>query len=224
MLVVAPRQRLARPLGRLLRSVGYRATALDTVDDALEALRHNGYGLVLVHRDLMNADGLELLSALRQKGDDTPVILLGCRGGPWERIAALNEGADDCLDDAFVPDELIARIGSVMRRPRRLVGARLRLGNIVFDTLARTLLVDGRRCALSARELRLCELFLRTGGEAVSRALLQSAASATESACSATAIGAAISQLRRKLALAGATVKVEALRGRGYRISEAGLP
>ena len=93
--------------------------AVDWVRDAAAAqatLASERFDLVLLNLGLPQGDGLDVLRALRARGDAVPVIVLTARDGPGDKVAGLDAGADDYLVKPFDLDELGARIRAVLRR------------------------------------------------------------------------------------------------------------
>src|SRR5262249_44646141 len=80
-----------------------------------------------------DGDGLALLRELRGRKDPIPVLILTARGGVHDRVSGLRSGADDYLVKPFAFEELVARLGALLRRPGQLLGSSLRLANLAFD-------------------------------------------------------------------------------------------
>lgn len=97
------------------------------------------FDLVLLDRTLPDGDGLSLVPAMRASSPGLPIIVLSARGEVSDRVAGLDEGADDYLIKPFSLDEMLARIRAIRRRPADLAGEEIQAGSLVFDpSISRT--------------------------------------------------------------------------------------
>ena len=87
-------------------------------DEAIAAVARQAFDLILLDLGLPGRDGVEILTALRQKGIKTPVLVLTARDTLDDRVAGLDAGADDYLVKPFAFAELLARIRALLRRGR----------------------------------------------------------------------------------------------------------
>lgn len=190
------------------------------LEDARQMLDAVQYGAVLLDLGLGDGDGLTLVRQRRAGRDPVPIIVITARGGLEDRIAGLNAGADDYVLKPFDVDELVARLQAVFRRQGSLAGARLEAGNVVLDTLSGDLFVDGRHVLFSARERQLAELLLRRAGQVVSKKLAEDQLFGLEEPVGSNAVEVYAHRLRRRLEGAGATIRIETIRGLGYLLRE----
>lgn len=93
---------------------------VSTLELGEEACRRGIHDAVLLDRKLPDGDGLDLIPVLRKERSGVPVIVLSALGRADQRIAGLDNGADDYLAKPFSVDELLARLRAVMRRPSQL--------------------------------------------------------------------------------------------------------
>jgi len=112
--------------------------------------------------------GLEVLGALRAQGVTTPVLLLAIRATVDDRVAALDAGADDCVEMAVAPPELHARVRALARRGTT-DPVRLCVGDMELDPMARAARRAGRPLQLTYREFQLLEYLVRHQGEVLTR-------------------------------------------------------
>ncbi|HEY5396522.1 MAG TPA: response regulator transcription factor, partial [Trebonia sp.] len=166
--------------------------------------------------------GLDLIRQLRDGrrgsvGQGTPVLMLTARDTPTDRIAGLDGGADDYLVKPFDFGELLARLRALQRRTRP-PQLRLRVGDLEFDPAARQAEVDGRSSpALTMTELGILEtLMRRSPGIATRLAIAQQVWPDEADAFGSNTIDVHLARLRAKLT--GAGVRIETVRGVGYRI------
>ncbi len=183
---------------------------------AEEAALSGQYDLVLLDRTLPDGDGLGLIPRIRAKNPGVPVIVLSARGELSDRIAGLDEGADDYLSKPFALEEMLARIRAVRRRPTELTAEEIRVGRLLFDLTFEEASVDGARLDLPRRELRVLAALLRRRGRTVLRESLEQAVYGFDDEVQSNTLDSHISRLRRKLGEAGAEVEIHAIRGVGY--------
>lgn len=135
---------------------GFVVTETGDGQSALEHLRSHHTDLVVLDVMLPAADGLTVLSALREKGD-TPVILLTARGEETDRVLGLELGADDYVVKPFSPRELAARVRTVLKRTMTAVqtGERIEFEDVRIDPASREVRVDGAAVELTPKEFDL---------------------------------------------------------------------
>jgi DNA-binding response OmpR family regulator len=212
-------------LGRLLAgNLGHQGMAVDvarTLGDAQSLLATCAYDLILLDLRLPDGTGIDLLRRLRSERVDTPVIIVSATDAVADRITGLREGADDYVIKPFSLDELVARIGAVLRRPGRMLGVNLATGNLAFNTVSREVTIGGAPVTMPRRELAALEALMRADGRVVTRESLEGAVYALEDDRQSNVLESTISRLRRRLESDGATVGIRVVRGVGYRIGQA---
>jgi len=190
--------------------------ALNGRDGLAQALKTT-YDLIVLDVMLPIVNGFTVLQQLRRR-KPVPVIMLTARVHRHDRISGLNAGADDYLPKPFDPDELLARIGAVLRRAGRLdyrADDSLKIfGEIEINIQTREVWAGERIVDLTALEFDILELLIRSAGRIVSRdeittSLLERASSPYDRA-----LDVHISHLRRKLEH-GRTL-IRTVRGVGY--------
>jgi len=219
-LLVEDEVEMASALAVALKTHDMLTDHVSTLADAEEAAISNGYGAILLDRQLPDGDGLSLVPKLRGRGLAVPVIVLTARGDLIDRIAGLDIGADDYLGKPFAVEELLARLRAVLRRPADLPAEILRLGRISFDVGHREASIDGQPFELPRRELLVLETLLRRMGRTVPRAALEEAVYGFDDEIQSNALDTHISRLRRKLSETGAEVEIHAVRGVGYLLRQ----
>src|SRR5690606_7383477 len=100
-----------------------------------------------------------------------PVIFLSAKGEKWDQIHGLKLGGDDYIAKPFVPEELLARIDSVLRRTYRQNrgGERVKAGPLVIDTASHQATLNGRPLSLTRKEFNLLYLLAKNKGRVYSR-------------------------------------------------------
>jgi two-component system OmpR family response regulator/two-component system response regulator QseB len=191
--------------------------AVDWVRDGRAAdasLASERFDLVLLDLGLPQRDGIEVLRALRARGDRTPVIVVTARDAPGARVQGLDAGADDYLVKPFELDELMARMRAVSRRHAGHAEARIEVGEVVLDTSARRVTCRGAPVNLSAREYAVLEALMLRPGALLSRAQLEDRLYGWADQVESNAISVYVHQLRRKLG----DGFIRTVRGVGYYV------
>jgi DNA-binding response OmpR family regulator len=220
LLLVEDNERFAVLLKRGLVAAGFVVDVLPTAEDAAAALRASRFDVVVLDLGLPDADGLDVLGAMRRRQDATPVLILTARGSLEDRVVGLQSGADDYLVKPFALEELVARLHALLRRPGNLLGATLKLGNIALDTEARQVFVGDQPVFFSAREIAVLEQLLRRSGRVVAKNLLADNLYGLSQEIGSNAVEVYVHRLRRHFAEMGASVQIHTLRGVGYLITE----
>lgn len=203
-----------------LRQVGFTADVVSTGQDALAAVAAAAYDVVILDLGLPDVDGMEVLRRMRGGiAAAVPILVLTARQAVGDRVEGLDAGADDYLLKPFDMLELDARLRSITRRTDRRRDPVLRFGDIRFDTSSREGQVGDEALSLTRREANLLEELLRGTGHTVVRDTLADRLYGFDDVFTGNALEAAVSRLRRRLALAGSAVAIETVRGIGYRLA-----
>jgi len=220
LLVVEDNEQLAELLAQGLRTAGYETDVLTSLEEASAVLRTTFYAALILDLGLPDGDGLALLRELRHRNNPIPVLVLTARGGLNDRVHGLRSGADDYLVKPFALEELVARLEAQLRRPGHLLGSSLRIANLEFDTTNRQASIDDQPQVLSAREIAVLELLMRSKGRVVSKKQVEDHIFGHSGEVASNAIEVYIHRLRKQLAERGAKVQVHTIRGVGYLIAE----
>jgi two-component system phosphate regulon response regulator PhoB len=207
-----------------LARAGYRVTTAASGTDALKAIAAEPPDLIVLDLMLPGRSGLELLDELRERTDtrEVGVILLTARREEADRIKGLAAGADDYLTKPFSPEELVLRVGAVLRRLRSPAasagGAVIRIGPIAIDKVALTVTVDGEPLELTRIEFKLLLLLAERRGRVQTRPQLLESVWEAQADIQTRTVDMHVQRLRAKLGDAGQLL--ETVRGFGYRLRE----
>lgn len=199
--------------------VAQEGYAVDWVQDgksALAALEAERYDLVLLDLGLPRMSGLDVLAALRSRGNGVPVLILTARDRVADRVAGLDAGADDYLVKPFDLDELAARVRALARRQAGRAEPVIRHGDIVLDPAAHSVTLDGKPVELSPREFGVLRELLQNAGTVLSKARLEQSLYGWDQELGSNAVEVHIHHLRRKLG----THLIKTLRGIGYTVEK----
>ena len=204
-----------------LARAGYRVSTASTGPDALDAARREQPALIVLDLMLPGLSGYEVLEQLRGDAStrDIAVLMLTARREEQDRIRGLSLGADDYLTKPFSPQELVLRVGAILRRMRSVpaeASATLTLGQLKIDTAAHVVRVAGEAVELTPTEYKLLLLLAERKGRVQDRAhLLESVWEAAPDIQTRT-VDMHVQRLRAKLGVAGDMI--ETVRGFGYRL------
>ncbi len=163
----------ARYIVKGLAEAGHACDHAGDGDTGLEMAGTGIYDVAIVDRMLPGLGGLDLVSALRGRGDETPVLILSALGAVDDRVTGLRAGGDDYLAKPYAFSELLARVETLARRGGgNNAETRLEVGDLVLDRLSRKVTREGRAILLQPREFRLLECLMRHAGQVVTRTML----------------------------------------------------
>ena len=203
-----------------LAKSGYRVSTAVTGGDALTLARQERPDLIVLDLMLPGLSGFDVLEQLR--ADDAmgnvAVLMLTARKEEQDRIRGLSIGADDYLTKPFSPQELVLRVGAILRRVRSMPapGDSIQIGPVLIDRAAHRVAVDGAEIELTPTEFRLLLTLAERRGRVQARAhLLETVWEAAPDIQTRT-VDMHVQRLRTKLGAAGDLI--ETVRGFGYRL------
>jgi two-component system, OmpR family, copper resistance phosphate regulon response regulator CusR len=171
-LVVEDEQKVANALREGLEGERFEVIVAPTGEDAFFRVNTEKFDLILLDLMLPGRDGLQILTTIRKRGLETPVLLLTARDSLEDRVTGLNSGADDYLIKPFAFEELLARIRALLRRGRTVDMLRFGVADLDLDIVSRKVTRGGRLVDLTAREFELLEYLMRHEGQVVMRDML----------------------------------------------------
>ncbi|WP_432786887.1 Transcriptional regulatory protein QseB [Oligella sp. MSHR50489EDL] len=198
---------------------GFAVDLASTGQDAINALEMTRYDAIILDLGLPDMDGLKVLAARNSsRQGPVPCIVLTARDALESKVAGLNAGADDYVLKPVNMAELEARIRAVLRRSGWGF-VTMEHGNLSYDPQSHHVTVSGVMLPLPRREAMLLEELVRSAPRLVLKDTIDERLYGDrERGVTLNAIEALISRLRRKLELAGATVRIDTVRGLGYRL------
>jgi two-component system response regulator QseB len=195
---------------------GYAVDWLTDGAQADEALKLNHYDLIVLDLNLPRMDGISVLKSLRKRKDSTPVLVLTARDGVSERVAGLDNGADDFVCKPFDLAEVCARLRALARRHEGHASPLLEHKGVTIDPAAHQAFYNGNPVDLSQKEYEILSYLMTHIGHVTSRARLEEALYAWGSEVESNAVEVHIHHLRKKLNVN----LIRTIRGVGYIIDE----
>lgn len=223
-LVIEDETSVSSAVRKGLESEGY---AVDVASDGAEGLWYateNPYDVVLLDIMLPRLNGFQVCKRLRSAEVWTPVLMLTARDAEMDEASALDLGADDYLSKPFSFVVLLARIRALTRRGAIPRPAVIEIGAMRIDPASRKCHVAGREIALTAREYAVLEYLARRERRVVSKLDVLDNVWDYNFDGDPNIVEVYLRRLRSKLPLQEAGVKIETVRGAGYRLEETGGP
>ena len=157
-----------------LLAEGYEVESATDAPTGLETASAGAFDAILLDVMLPGGNGLDVCRTLRQRGVQTPILMLTAKGQVVDRVVGLKLGADDYLVKPFEMAELLARIEALLRRSSTassatFTGEAFRFGDISVDFRRAEVIKAGTTLDLSAREFKLLKYFIEHRGAALSR-------------------------------------------------------
>jgi two-component system response regulator MprA len=208
---------LARTLRLALGLEGYGVACAADGAAAMERLRTGTYAAVILDLGLPRVDGLGVCRWLRERRDDTPVLILSARETVAERVRSLDAGADDYLVKPFALDELHARLRALLRRTGS-DGDRLTYADLELDRDTLRVRRGALAIELTATERRLLEILLEHPEQVLLRDMLYERVWGADLSGTSNALDVYIGYLRRKTEAGGAPRLIQTVRGLGFML------
>ncbi len=221
-LVVEDEKKVARALRDGLEVEHYEVTVATTGEEGFFLANEQVFDLVVLDLMLPGRSGLEVLSTIRKRGLQTPVLVLTARDAVEDRVIGLDSGADDYLVKPFAFAELSARIRALVRRGRPDQVLRLKLADLEMDLVSRRVRRAERALSLTAREVEVQEYLRRHAGHVVSREMLSRDVwkEPQHDATTDNLIDVHIARLRKKLDDPFERKLLKTIRGVGFALTE----
>lgn len=203
----------------------YHKYVVDAVYDGEEALDYalsEQYDGIILDIMMPKRNGLEVLKTLRQKGVNTPVLLLTAKAEIEDRIAGLDLGADDYLPKPFAMGELLARVRAMLRRKETFTPDILKCGNISLNMQSYELSNGEQSFVLPKLEYQLMEILMLNKGIYLSSEDLLVKVWGYDADAELGTVWVYISYLRKRLAALNANVAISAKRNVGYTLEVIG--
>jgi two-component system response regulator MprA len=214
-LVVDDDHDVRESLSRALGYAGYEVATAANGADALRSVARAPVDLIILDVLMPMLDGLGACRSLRDRGDDTPVLVLTARDAVDDRVAGLDAGADDYLVKPFALRELLARVNALLRRTQPLRDV-LGYADLTLDLTARSARRGNTELSLTRIEFSLLELLVRNAEQVLSYDVISDRVWGYGEAPASNALQVFVTFLRRKLEANSRPRLVHNVRGVGY--------
>ena len=219
LLIAEDEKTLSKLLKKGLEKLGYAVDCAFDGEEALILYELNDYDLMILDLNLPKLGGEKVLRRIRKQDQKFRILILSARGGIEDRVAGLDQGANDYLTKPFDFRELEARIRGLLRREFIQKNTLLCCGQLRVDTALKTASWGESPLPLTRKEYGILEYLLLTGRTVSAEELLEHVWDSSADLFSNT-LKYHISSLRRKLnGVADGSVEIVTLRGRGYYIA-----
>jgi two-component system OmpR family response regulator len=221
LLIIEDDRDAADYLVKAFREVGHIADAATDGEDGLAMALDGQYDVLIVDRMLPKLDGLSVIIALRNKGIETPALILSALGQVDDRVKGLRAGGDDYLPKPYSFSELLARVEVLARRRGgRNEETELRVGDLQLDRLSHLVRRGEEEITLQPREFRLLEYLMKHAGQVVTRTMLLENVWDYHFDPQTNVIDVHISRLRSKIDKGFSQPLLHTIRGAGYMIRD----
>lgn len=220
LLLVDDETQILRALRPALTAAGYEVETVETGAEALSVMAAEPCDIVILDLGLPDMDGKEVIVRLRE-WSEAPIIVLSARDLESEKIAALDNGADDFVNKPVGVGELLARVRASLRgRERRFAAeARVACGELTVDFAQRRVEVDGEEVKLTPREYDLMRTLARHAGRVVTHRQVITAVWGAGAQVDAQFVRVLVGQLRQKIEAEPSSPKLLLTEpGVGYRL------
>lgn len=197
----------------VLEEEGYDVVLCRNGNEALEATFSKKFDGYLLDINVPLLDGLSLLGSLRSANDQTPTMFLTSHSDMKTLSCAYKNGADDYLKKPFDTQELIMRLGVLLRKGKPK-GQLRSLGSLVLDEVHKRILVDENEIAISPKEYQLMALLIRNCGKVVTKEMMIEEMWSASEMMSEGSIRVYVNRLKNLIGSA----QIHNVRGFGYRL------
>ena len=215
-LVVEDEQDLNRVIVRTLKMEGYSVDSCFNGEEAIDYICMTSYDAIILDILMPKKNGYEVLSYIRERKNQTPVLFLTAKDALDDRIRGLDLGADDYLVKPFHFGELLARLRAMVRRNYGTTSNRLQVADLVLNGDTHTVTRAGEDIDLSAKEFSMLEYFMQNEGIVLSRKRLEEHLWDFEYQGASNMIDVYIRHLRVKVDHAYDVKLIHTIRGVGY--------
>ena len=171
-LVVEDEKKVAGFIKKGLEEETYAVDVAYDGEEGFHLATLNQYDMIILDLMLPKMDGLEVLTQLRDKKINTPILLLTAKDSVEDKVTGLNKGADDYLTKPFAFSELLARARSLLRRGQAETKTVLQVGDLMLDLVSHKVNRNGEEIELTGKEYSLLEYFMRNEGKVLTRTMI----------------------------------------------------
>jgi heavy metal response regulator len=171
-LIVEDEKKVAAFIKKGLEEETYAVDIAIDGEEGLHLGEQNPYDLIILDLMLPKINGLDILSHLRAKKIETPILLLTAKDSVEDKVEGLNQGADDYLTKPFAFSELLARIRVLLRRGKNETKTTLEIADLTLDLVSHKVNRGNEEIELTGKEYSLLEYFMRNQEKVLTRTMI----------------------------------------------------
>lgn len=156
-------------LERILSSYGYVPFCYSSSTFSNNVIKDHSFDFFILDTNLANTNSINLCKKIRKEIPNSYIMGITHKGLWTDRIEFLNTGADDCISYPFPPEEMLARMQAILRRPKQINQQTLQYGKFKIDPFKKQAYYDRRLLKLSQKEYGLLEYFIRNNERSIPR-------------------------------------------------------
>ena len=215
-LVVEDDRELNQQVCGYLKQNGYEAVGCLNANDAFNTLYNDLYDLIVSDIMMPGMDGFEFARTVRENSKDMPILFMTARDDFAAKRQGFQIGVDDYMVKPIDLEELVLRIGALLRRAKIANSHRITVGNVVLDADERSCTVDGEEVTLTTREFNILYKLLSYPKKTFTRAQLMDEFWDADSSSTLRTVDVYMNKLRDKFAGCDA-FEIQTVRGLGYK-------
>lgn len=218
-LLVEDEKPLAKAIAKIFENNHILTDVVNDGEEGLILAGENVYDVIILDIMLPGMNGLEILRSIREKGRNTPVLLLTAMDTTKDKVKGLNMGADDYMVKPFDTEELLARVRALGRRPQEIFhDSSIGFCDVTLNINSGEAIIAGSPKNLTAKEAQLLEMFLRNPNRIISKELILDRIWGFDSQAAENSVEIYVHYLRKKLSKS--TAMIQTMRGMGYVMKE----
>jgi len=215
-LVVEDDKDLNRTVCAFLGSCGYKATGCLSAVEAYDAMYETVFDLILSDIMMPGTDGFEFAENVRALNENIPILFMTARDDLASKQRGYRIGVDDYMVKPIDLDELLLRIGALLRRAKIASSRKLEVGSFIMDADEHTALLDGEEISLTNREFNILYKLLSYPKKTFTRQQLMDEFWDVDTDTAPRAVDVYMTKLRSKLAACG-DFELKTVHGLGYK-------
>ncbi|EOS60650.1 hypothetical protein C815_01108 [Firmicutes bacterium M10-2] len=217
-LIVEDEKNLAQAIAEVFINQKDLIEIAATGKEALHYLETYTFDLVILDWMLPQCSGIEVLQTMRERGIDTPVLMLSAKGEIEDKVIGLESGADDYMSKPFSTRELLARVKALTRRKGEVILNELQFEDLTLYLNTQDLSVKGKSIHLGHKEFKIIQRMMKEPDRTFAKEDLITWIWGSDSEAIDNNVEVYISFLRKKMNYLGSKVKIKTIRKLGYRL------
>lgn len=217
-LIVEDNKEMLDSLELLFKDEGFVVDTAQDGDEGFHKANNNCYDIIVLDICLPFKDGMEVCREIRSLGISVPIIMLSVNGDLETKVNLLKIGADDYVTKPFFFAELLARVGALLRRPRKVENAIFEIDDLIIDLDGHTVRRGNKDIWLTMKEFLLLEYLIKNRGRVLSRTEILEHVWDMNANPLTNTIETHITNLRKKIGFRGNGKFIRTVSGVGYKI------